>query len=62
MAVAAAIKDRLNHALNKMEPRAQYEISVKERADGLGYDVRVKYKIKATSVEGVVDHFLERVR
>lgn len=62
VAVAAAIKDRLNHALNKMEPRAQYEISVKERADGLGYDVKVKYKIKATSVEGVVDHFLERVR
>ncbi len=62
VAVAAALKDRLNHALNKMEPRAEYEVTVVQRGDGLGYNVKVKYKIKATSVEGVVDHFLERVR
>ena len=61
-ATSAAIRDRLNYALNKMESRAEYDVSIANRADGLGYDIKVKYKIKATAATGVVEQFLERVR
>lgn len=65
--LAAAIKDRLDFALKKMEPRAEYRITVTPRTGELGteeqgYDVYIHYKILSLMIEGDINQFLERVR
>lgn len=69
VATAAAIRDRIVFALNKMEPRATYEVdvAVMTRSAGLGsepqgYEIEVRYKVASLMVNGNVKHFLERVR
>lgn len=67
VATAAAIRDRITFALNKMEPRATYEVSVDPRSVALGgehqgYDIVVKYTVSSLMVDGNIQHFLERVR
>ena len=67
LTTAAAIKDRVAFALNKMEPRATYEVEVNPRTVELGnepqgYDIEVRYTVKSLMVNGNIQHFLERVR
>lgn len=67
VATAAAILDRLTFALNKIEPRATYVVTVDPGADTLagsaqGYDITVKFTVKTLMISGDVKYFLERVR
>lgn len=67
ISTAAAIKDRVVFALNKMEPRATYEVEVNPRTVELGnepqgYNIEVHYTVSSLMVDGNVQHFLERVR
>ena len=64
---AAAIRERLDFALKKMEPRADYTIEVVPRSSDLGgevqgYDCEIHYTIKSVGVTGVVTEFLQRIR
>lgn len=67
VATAAAIKDRVNFALNKMEPRAKYKVEVTPRTVELGnepqgYNIDIRYTVTSLMVDGNIQHFLERVR
>ncbi len=67
VATAAALKDRVEYALKKMEPRATYKVDITPRSTDLGgevqgYDLEIEFEIKSLGVKGVITDFLERAR